>query len=83
MKRKSETQGGEGKRRRSSGTETSRIDSPVSATSSTPEVPLDAKSTTPPHVPATSSTSPVSTKSERALGSLLGFEHYSDSEDSE
>jgi len=80
VKRKSESQGGDGKRRRSSVTESPRIEkSPMIASQS----PTSIK----PVASPTSSIAPVTIsnntppKNGTTKGGLTGFEHYSDSDD--
>jgi hypothetical protein len=87
VKRKSESQGGESKRRRSSVTESPRIESPsVASKSPAPAIPLNSSPPTnqSPKVVATSSSPNISASKNGAPGGLSAFAHYSDSdEDSE
>ena len=83
MKRKSESQGGDNKRRRSSVTESSRVEesSSVSCQSPTSIEPVASQTTSAAALNVSSNTPP---KNGTMKGGLMGFEHYSDSdEDSE
>lgn len=82
MKRKSESQGGDAKRRRSSVTESPRIEKSPSVLSQSPTSikPVASETTSTTSVNVSSNTPP---KNGTTTGGLTGFEHYSDSDDSE
>lgn len=86
VKRKSESQGGDVKRRRSSVTESPRIESPSGVSKSpTPAIPVNPSpplGTSPKGIPTSSS--PNTSASKNGIqGGLSAFAHYSDSEDSD
>ena len=82
VKRKSESQGGDVKRRRSSVTESPRIEKSPSIPSPSPTStkPIIASSPTNTTLNA-ASVKPAAPKNGSPKGGLVGFEHYSDSDD--
>lgn len=80
MKRKSDSQGGDGKRRRSSVTDSLRIEKSPSLPSQSPtSIQSMASQTTSTTAVKVSSNTPP--KNGTTKGGLAGFEHYSDSDD--